>query len=108
MANHIFMQCKAFYDPAASENGSLYVFAKDGDVAHAISCIRALESAGLWTTGELAEVRDDQREAYATQLKEIELIALPEWECHAGRFDHPKFPSSESRWMAWKDCLIEG
>ena len=102
----MFISCKTFYDAADSKNASLYIFAEDGAADQAMACVAALEAAGLWTSGELAEVRDDQREAYATQLETIEIISLPAAGCHAGRFEHKKFPSSAGQWQQWKNCLL--
>ena len=61
-------------------------------------------AAGLWSADPAKQVKDEQREAYATQMQFVEAV-----EVHVGgktivlaRYDHPKFPSSAERFAAWK------
>ena len=104
--NARFYSCEVYYDPEDTHNGSLYLFGEKGADDQVQVYIKRLMETALWTRGAIARVRDDQRDAYAKQLEELELVALAPgvW---VGRFSHPEFPSLEGRWRAWLKCLKE-
>jgi hypothetical protein len=102
--NQIFYNFDAYFDPEDQQNGSLYIFKRRGSNADETRAISLLVEAKLWSKGAYSMVRDDQREAYATQLEELEVVSITE-DLLLGRYDHPKFRSDATRWENWVSCL---
>ncbi len=97
------------FDGGDKANGSLYLSNPRGADAAATAAIGVLRAAGLWSADPAKQVKDEQREAYATQMQFVEAV-----EAHVGgktvvlaRYDHPKFPSSAERFAAWKAAFAE-
>lgn len=95
------------FDGGDKLNGSLYLSTPPGSDEAARAAIEVLRAAGLWSADPAKQVKDEQREAYATQMQFVEAV-----EVRAGgkpvvlaRYDHPKFPSSAERFAAWKSAF---
>ena len=105
----IFQRTMLAFDAGDKENASLYLCAPSGrstatPLGQAIDLLRA---NGLWSKQEPKWVRDDQRQSYQDQLSLVEVLPLP-WngeELLLVRCEHPRFPSSEHRFAAWKAAL---
>ena len=100
------------FDPGDKLNGSLYLgTSRQGEPGpEHTPIIESLRNAGLWSDTESRQIADDQREDYKAGLDFVEAV---QYEGERGgfivaRFDHPKYPSSESRWQAWLACLDAG
>jgi hypothetical protein len=95
------------FDGGDPQNGSLYLSTPPGADEAARAAVEALRAAGLWSADPAKQVKDEQREAYATQMRFVEAV-----EVRVGgrpvvlaRYDHPKFPSSAARFAAWQAAL---
>lgn len=104
----IFRTTALTFDPGDPGNGSLYLCDPTGEAAAAVAgAIAVLRAAELWSQTEPKAVRDDQREAYESQLRFIEAAetTVNGVRLVLVRCDHPKFPSSGDRFEAWKQRL---
>lgn len=104
----IFLSHHAWFDPETQDNASLYLFSGCAGDTDIDTCIARLVAAGLWSAGAVKKVRDDQRAMYAQQLEPLERVAVRGTQVSAGRFNHPKYPSSATQWQAWVQCLNAG
>ena len=96
------------FDAGDPANGSLYLCSPPGSAAAATeTAIERLRSAGLWSPQAPKQVKDEQKPAYAGQMRFVEAAqALVDGhKLVLARYDHPKFPSSAERFAAWKAAL---
>jgi hypothetical protein len=93
------------FDPTDKRNGSLYIGEPlDGESGlHLGTVLGELRENGLWSNQPEKQVPDAHRAAYREQLTLVEAIPYrsPGGEFLIARFDHPKFPSDETRWIEW-------
>jgi hypothetical protein len=96
------------FDAGDPANGSLYLCCPPGAAAAASeAAIERLRSAGLWSSQPPKQVKDEQKPAYAAQMRFVEAAeALVNGQkLVLARYDHAKFPSSAERFAAWKATL---
>jgi hypothetical protein len=93
------------FDPADKRNGSLYIGEplEEDSGLHLATVLSGLRAAGIWSAEPEKQVPDAHRAAYREQLALVDAVA---YSGAAGtfliaRFDHPKFPSDEARWIEW-------
>jgi len=105
---HIVHRYDLYFDPADPLNASLYLCVAIGaDDAAIKAAINKLRAASLWSAQSAKQVADEQRSAYAEQMR---FIACTELQTDEGvlllaRYTHPKFASDEGRWQKWIACL---
>jgi hypothetical protein len=93
-----------FFDAGDPLNGSLYLCQLRGLISVDLPPLCAkLRSAGLWSGQNPKRVEDSQRETYKRELAFLEAIAFSVGgnTVVIARFDHPEYPSSETRWRTW-------
>jgi hypothetical protein len=104
--NEIIDRHDMTFDPGDPLNGSLYICRALAEprAEKCDSIIEALRSDGLWSDEDPKDIPPVHREAYKTQLKFVAMQSykVRDGELMIARFDHEKFPSSESRWESWK------
>jgi len=97
------------FDPADPENGSLYLcHERNGEKdAQRDRLVGELREQALWSDTEPKQVPDEHREAYREQLEFIEAASyrIDAETVTIARFDHPKFPSSATRFEQWKQTF---
>jgi hypothetical protein len=108
VGEHIIHKYDLFFDHADPLNASLYlcVPAGAGDLA-VYAAIGRLGDAGLWSNQPAKSVAENQKPAYAEQMR---FVACLEFHTKAGvlllaRYTHPKFVSNDDRWGKWATCL---
>ena len=92
------------FDVGDSLNGSLYLCQLHGPAGiDLLPLCTKLCSAGLWSGQNPKRVEDGQRGAYRRELEFLEAIAfsIEGNNVVIARFDHPKYPSDATRWLAW-------
>ncbi len=100
--SYLFGKCTVIFDSAA-RNNSLYLCAEEGHENALNKAAEKLRSAGLWEIDSQKSVAEDQRQAYINLLSlrdQFELNGVV-----AVRGDHPKYPSDDEQWQAWKSVL---
>ena len=103
---HIVDNYRLCFDGGDMVNASLYVCTPGaGTQVHAV--VDHLVAAGLWSAEPPKLVGDDQRSAYRDGLEFVDAAVFADGATHfvLGRFDHPKFPSDDTRWRAWLDAV---
>ena len=95
------------FDAEDKKNGSLYLgepLETDSGI-HLASTLAELRNAGLWSAAPEKQVPDAHRAAYREQLSLVEAIGYRSagGDFIIARFDHPKFPSHEGRWLEWQN-----
>ncbi len=102
----ILEQYRVFFDPAGGPNGSLYLcLPRDPESAKLAGYFaKQLRNQSLWSDQDAKAIADEQIPAYASQLELLEVSAVPWLQrgCLLLRCEHPKFPSDDNRWAAWK------
>lgn len=104
---HVIDDHHLTFDSGDKRNGSLYIGTPlTGPAPLDLQVLlAALREAGLWSEVEPKQVADNQRQAYKDQLQ---LVDAKRYQTAQGsfmisRFDHPKFPSDEGRWIEWEN-----
>ncbi len=104
--DEIIDHCELTFDPGDPANGSLYLCEAAGqaDPDSRERLVAALRTAGLWSDETPKQVPDEHRAAYREQLEFVEAVRydVAGAQITLARFDHPKFPSSETRFAQWK------
>ncbi len=103
----LFLDCEACFDSATAENASLYLFKPPGATTELAPFVQCLSAAGLWAEGADKAVADAQKAIYARELEVLDVVQLGDAGILAGRYDHPRYRSSEQRWLSWLDCLAQ-
>jgi hypothetical protein len=95
------------FDAGDRDNASLYVFTleESASAKSLMTVIDTLRLAKLWSSEPPKTVTDQQRPVYEAQLAFKELHAFPDLLAVVARFDHPRFPSSPTRFQQWKAAL---
>jgi len=107
--DQLFNHHRVYFDDGDRQNASLYLCVSSSEAGAGVveSIVTLMRNQGLWSATGMAEVREDQRQAYIEQLQLLDHreYATPWGSLVVARCEHPKYPSSADRWQDWLDCL---